>query len=236
MPDHEATYRQLTGGAAQHGRTEGRAGRRKRFGILVLLPMFLFALPGAASADGEAGAGAGTGSETHILTEPQDPEPNPPFCLKVKQSEYQLTAAGTVTANNGAIVYAGADIVIDYATTEDYFISPEGTYGARNADGTCNAATFGPLGSVTVTVSVNAEGDGQSGVGTGANGVAAASRTCTGTGQYFRVNTSVTVTWEANCAVDGNDLLPAMVEPGTDFTFEGNLFPTGHLEGEYVQT
>lgn len=236
MPDHGATFRQLTGGAAQDGRTEGRAARRKQLGLLVLLPMFLFALPGTAGADGEAGAGAGIGSETHIMTEPEDPEPNPPFCLKVKQSEYQLTATGTVTANNGAIVYAGTDIVIEYDTTEDYFISPEGTYGARNADGTCNAATFGPLGSVTVTVSVNAAGASDSGVGTGANGVAAASRTCTGTGQYFRVNTSVTVTWEADCAVDGNGALPAAVEPGTDFIFEGNLLPTGHLEGEYVQT
>jgi len=213
-----------------------KAGTWRRAGLLLLVPALMVALPGAASADGEAGAGAGVGSETHMLTEPQDPEPNPPFCLKVKQSEYQLTATGTVTANNGAIVYAGADIVIEYATTEDYYISPEGTYGARNADGTCNAATFGPLGSVTVTVSVDAAGAIDSGVGSGANGVASGSRTCTGTGQYFRVNTSVTVTWEADCAVDGNGTIPAQVEPGTDFTFEGNLFPTGHLEGEYVQT
>lgn len=210
---------------------------------MLLLPWLVFALPGAANATGEAGAGAGLGDETDFQTNPVNPPPTPPLCLKVTQSEYVVTATGTVTANDGAVIYQGSDIVITITTDDDYYVSPEGTYGVRLADGSCDPTSFGPLGDIATTVTVNATGGTDSGVGTGAN---VANPACSGTGEYFRVNTNFTVTWRAaTCDVNGNGANGAFEEVNTDFVFEGSLRPCtplpedpceDTLQGAYSQT
>ncbi len=232
-----------------------KAKRRRHAAGLAALA--LFALATTAGADGEAGSGAGTGRETKILTEPADPAPNPPLCLRVKQSEYEVAAKGTITANNTGIVYAsenppgtgGTDIIISWITREDYFIAPEGTYGNRLGPPTnaCDPDTYGARDPVKVDVIVYSAGDASSGVGTGADGVASASRKCEApnfggtqaTGGYSRENSTITLTWRANCAVDGNvpDRDGAAVESNTQFVFVGNLNPvTGEVQGSYSQS
>lgn len=224
---------------------------RRALAFLFLFTALLVGLPGEASADNEAGAGAGIGSETVFDTNPDDPPPpipppplGPPVCLEVEASQYQVTATGTVTGNDKAVIYSGSDIVITYTTDHstasgNYYVAPEGTYGERNADGTCNVNTLGPLDPIPVTVTVNAAGDpiigdpATSGVGTGAGG------TCSGNGSYYRVSTTVTVTWSADCDVDGN--VPGFDgsggDPSADFTFVGEFEAfTGTVQGEYLQT
>ena len=222
--------------------------RKRGLAFLVLFTALLLGLPGQAIADNEAGAGAGTGSETVFDTNPDDPPPpipppplGPPACLEVEASTYVVTATGTITGNDTAVIYQGSDIVITYTTVHNtpegnYFVAPEGTYGVKNTDGTCDVSTLGPLAPIPVTVTVNAAGDATSGVGTGAGGTCASAP---GAGDYFRLNTTITVTWSADCDVDGN--VPGFDGSGgdssADFTFVGNFVAVpGSIQGSYVQT
>jgi hypothetical protein len=187
-----------------------------------MLPMALMLLlvatgPQAAAEDKPlVGEGAApTGSES-ITTDPADPPPEPPFCLAVTASTYTFPIEeGVFEGDHNLVVYTvtpldAAKPVVTFTTNETYYIAPEGTYGNRLADGTCDPASYGPLDPVSTTVTVTGGGI-----------------TCgPDPAEYYRVNTELVFEWTGRCDIVGNTI------PGTGYTpeatqhlFEATLVP-----------
>lgn len=208
--------------------TYARSWPKEIVALLSLALLFGGALPAGAQTEG--GTGAGTGSET-IDADPLSPPP--PFCAPVRSSTYDVDAVGTYTGltqgDDPPAVYAG-DVEISISSDHssgDYYIAPEGTYGN---DSSCAPTSLGPLNPVPATATVFADApDG------GIHAPGDDTAPCTGTGHFWRVNTTFVAQWELDdgpddgpCVVDGN--VPPFDEEGeaprgTLHTFEGNLFP-----------
>lgn len=211
--------------------------RRARTDLVLIVTLGLVvALAIPATAQTEGGTGIAVGNET-IDAESQDPAP--PLCAEVFSSSYDLRATGTYTGLPDA-VYSGS---FDLTMTSDhsdgnYYIAPEGTYGERNADGTCDPATLGALDPVPANFTVYEPGSIED-----ANG-----EPCDGSGTFYRVNTTFVAEWELeeDCEVEGNvspTTNQGTAPAGTTHTFEGNLAPCTpfacpdpQLEGTYQQT
>lgn len=197
----------------------GRRTVASNLALLVLLVLVFGALPAGAhtGGDGDAGTGegAGTGTEEQITTGAHTADP---FCLEVKSSKYRVEVpAGVFTAQeDDDVAVDTGPATITFRTMEKYYIAPEGTYGLAG----CPATSFGPADPVDVEVTVQGPG-----INCG-----------TREGEYFRVNTAITVAWEGSCHVD-DDLTPAVAHTpaSTQHVFEGN-FVACPPEDPFTQT
>lgn len=127
---------------------------------------------------------------------------------------------GVFAGAHDAVVYTVGTTkpVVTFTTSEDYYISPEGTYGDREpTTGVCDPTTLGPLGPVDADVTVTTAGS-----PTGA-GI-----TCDGEAQYYRVNTELFFEWTGRCDIVGNTVTGTGYTPaGTQHSFEARIIPPG---------
>lgn len=184
----------------------------------MVMTLLVVAAPPAAAEDKPlAGEGvAPTGTE-HIVHE--DATSPPPFCLEVEESTYTFTIEeGTFAGDHNPVVYTVTPLsdpkpVVTFTTNETYYISPEGTYGNRLSDGTCDPASYGALDPVATTVTVTTQGD--AGIDCGPDDA-----------QYFRVNTELFFTWTGSCdIVDPVTTFSGSTPDATRHAFEATLVP-----------
>lgn len=193
--------------------TIGEPQRRRaaQVGAAALSLVALLAAPAGAQ-QGGTGSGAGTGTETAFTTG-TDFGPGP-TCLEVTDSSYEIDVVGSFTAVDGttAVSYTGP-ATITYSTTETYYVGPQGSYdGLTSAPLNCDPQRFGPAGTVSTEVSVSSPGS---------DGIDCPLST---TGEYFRVNTTISLTWTGSCTVKMGTMTPS-TPVGTQHTFVGNFLP-----------
>lgn len=222
----------------------GRRRWRSRAALVMAVGLLLgLVAPAGAQTVTEAGTGAGEGEETVLDSDPNPGLPLPVPCLEIRHgddyegSQYVIDAHGTYTAADEGAVYAG-DLTITIDSTDTYWIGPQGTHGP-DAEGACGPGNLGPLAPVPAQITV--EGTGQP-LGDGSVG------SCTGTGHFYRLNTTFVAEWDAECFVDGN--VPGLAGEGTpdsEHRFVGNHQPCfdfsdddpcheTELYGSYTQT
>jgi len=198
-----------------------RGPLRKGFAVFIGLVGLIAAAQPAAAANGGTGTGTGSGEETVLTTRDDRGTALRPFCLEVTASTYvvPVTGAFTATDGTGTATYVGA-ATVTITTNENYYISPEGTYGNFNALG-CDPATFGPADPVAATIRVTTPG---SPPGAGVDCTAESTGTV-GSG-YFRVGTAFTVNATGPCIVtDSLTGVSASSGANTQHLFEGQLAP-----------
>lgn len=199
--------------------------------LLAALLMTPLASPAAASS-GNHGEASGAGEEEHITLGTDYASATQPFCFEVKSSSYRIDMDGDFWAQDstGTAGYEGP-ATLRYQPVVDYYIAPEGIYAGLwtnpvTGNVECDPATLG--GPVTTKVWVEDPVSGDS-----------AGITCPvdTSGEYRRVNSVVTVEWNAACTVDGN--VPSHTTTHTTPTvaheFDGVFEPaTGTVAGTWV--
>lgn len=182
----------------------------------------VMAPPAAAEDNALAGEGsAPVGTET-ITTDPADPPPELPFCLAVTESSYTFPIEeGIFVGDHDPVVYTVTPLdlskpVVTFTTNEIYYIAPEGTYGNRLDDGTCDPTTLGPLGPVPTTVTVTTAGS-----------PPGAGITCgPDNAEYYRVTSELVFEWTGRCDIVGNTVPGAGYTPEeTEHVFVATLNP-----------
>lgn len=195
----------------------------------------------AVAQDPSVGTSAGVGSETAFVDAAaldEAPGPITPFCQGVAYSKYEVEVTGIFTGTQPGgplglplpVTYAGpatvhfemgsadnigADPEDPSATdwTAAYYVAPEGTYGPSG----CSLGTLGPLEPIPTKVWVTSP----------THGIVCGDATNNALeGDYFRVNTAFTVTWEGPCVIQDSVSGQSGTTPaGTQHVFVGNLVP-----------
>ncbi|MGI8425498.1 MAG: hypothetical protein ACR2M4_02660 [Actinomycetota bacterium] len=158
----------------------------KMFALLVVLGSFaaLFAGPALAA----TGGGTAVGFSSTDADFPNNPNNNmpPPFCARSKDTQIDLTLAGTFAS--GTAAYAGT-ATVSANTDGTHFFGPEGTYSSSS----CDPADLGPLDPISVSVSA-----------VSGSSVAATTISCgAAKGEYWRLSTHVHLEWTTTCSVNG---------------------------------
>lgn len=174
----------------------------KIFAIVVVIGAIavLFAGPAAASA---AGSGAVIGTSSTDADFPNNPNNNmpPPFCARSKDTDLRLALRGTLTVNGQT---AAGTANVHANTNGVHFFGPQGTY----SNSSCSPTTLGPLGPISITVDAY----------TFSGGLGTASCSAT-SGQYWRVNTHVHLSWTTSCTIAGQ------TDGDVGFTVDGEQEP-----------
>lgn len=219
-------------------------GRRGRGAVAAAaIAILLFGVVPAA-AQTEAGAGTFALDET-VLNPGPTQIPPPFFCSEVLAgATYETNSTlsqdltqGTYTATNDNVVYDGP-LVFTMIATDNYFVTPEGTYYGQtavpNPKDPCGPDNFGALAPVPADFTVFDPGN--------VHLPADANAPCEGTGSFYRVNTTFYAEWtlSSDCQVVSNAGVAGAAPAGTLHTMEGNQQPcpcTGPaIVGTYEQT
>lgn len=189
--------------------------RRVLVALMAVSLLALVAQPAAAADKPLTGTGLAPTGEEYIKTNPQDPAPVPPFCLEVLESTYTFPIEeGQFMGDHEPVLYTVMTDkpVVEFTTNERYFISPEGTYGERLPDGTCDPTTYGPLDPVDTTVTVRTPNY-PPGITCDSSDV-----------DYFRVNTEQVFEWQGACTVS-DGLVTGSTPASTQHLFEATIAP-----------